>query len=187
MIRAVRIFRVRWWLGGQLVQKRRDSGLPAGKMRGGRCLFPSTMSAQYKDYYSILGVSREASPEEIKKAFRKLARLYHPDMAQEKTGAEEKFKEINEAHEVLSDPGKRKKYDQLGGQAGVGGAPFAERDHGGMAEGREFHFGGTGFSDFFEHYFSGATRYGFPHDEDEGGRAGAGGRGAGRILKEIFW
>ena len=79
------------------------------------------MSAQFKDYYTILGVSREASPEDIKKAFRKLARLYHPDMAQEKTGAEEKFKEINEAHEVLSDPGKRKKYDQLGGAAGVGG------------------------------------------------------------------
>ena len=145
-------------------------------MRRGRCLFPSTMSAQFKDYYTILGVSREASPEEIKKAFRKLARLYHPDMAQEKTGAEEKFKEINEAHEVLSDPGKRKKYDQLGGAAGVGGAPFSARDHGGMPEGREFHFGGTGFSDFFEHYFSGATRYGFPQDENESGRAGAGGR-----------
>jgi curved DNA-binding protein len=133
------------------------------------------MSAQFKDYYAILGVGREASPEEIKKAFRKLARLYHPDMAQEKTGSEEKFKEINEAHEVLSDPGKRTKYDQLGA-AGVGGASFSARDHGGMPEGREFHFGGTGFSDFFEHYFSGATRYRSPHDEDEGVRTGAGGR-----------
>ena len=72
------------------------------------------MSTAFKDYYAVLGVAREASAEEIKKAFRKLARKHHPDVAKDKQGAEETFKEINEAHEVLSDPEKRKKYDRLG-------------------------------------------------------------------------
>ena len=72
------------------------------------------MPVQYKDYYETLGVPRTASDEEIKKSFRKLAREYHPDVAKDKKKAEEKFKEINEAYEVLSDPAKRKKYDELG-------------------------------------------------------------------------
>src|SRR5215468_9739752 len=72
------------------------------------------MPVDFKDYYEILNVPREASSEEIKKAFRKLAREYHPDVAKNKKVAEEKFKEINEAYEVLSDPTKRKKYDELG-------------------------------------------------------------------------
>src|SRR5882762_5474726 len=72
------------------------------------------MPVEFKDYYATLGVPRDASAEDIKKAFRKLARQYHPDVAKDKKAAEEKFKEINEAHEVLSDPEKRKKYDQLG-------------------------------------------------------------------------
>src|SRR5436190_10579667 len=72
------------------------------------------MAVQYKDYYESLGVARTASDAEIKKAFRKLAREYHPDVAKDKKRAEEKFKEINEAYEVLSDPAKRKKYDELG-------------------------------------------------------------------------
>src|SRR5216684_3716776 len=68
----------------------------------------------YKDYYKILNISRGASADEIKKAFRKLARKYHPDVNPGDKKAEAKFKEINEAYEVLSDPDKRRKYDTLG-------------------------------------------------------------------------
>ncbi len=71
---------------------------------------------EYKDYYSILDVDRKASQQEIKKAYRKLARKYHPDVNQGDKGSVEKFQEINEAHEVLSDPEKRQKYDQLGSE-----------------------------------------------------------------------
>ncbi|MCG2769893.1 MAG: DnaJ domain-containing protein, partial [Anaerolineae bacterium] len=69
---------------------------------------------EYRDYYQVLGVGRDASAQEIKKAYRGLARRYHPDVNPNDTKAEERFKEINEAHEVLSDPEKRKKYYQLG-------------------------------------------------------------------------
>ena len=69
---------------------------------------------EFKDYYKTLGVERDASDEEIKKGFRKLARKYHPDVAKDKTAAEEKFKEINEAYEVLGNPENRRKYDRLG-------------------------------------------------------------------------
>src|SRR6187397_3086963 len=72
------------------------------------------MAVQFRDYYETLGVSKTASEDEIKSAFRKLARKYHPDVAKDKKEAEEKFKQINEAYEVLSDPEKRRKYDQLG-------------------------------------------------------------------------
>lgn len=85
-------------------------------------------AADFKDYYSILGVSKTASESEIKRAFRKLARQYHPDMNPGDQSAEAKFKEINEAYEVLSDASKRQKYDQfgqywnqVGGQPGSGG------------------------------------------------------------------
>ena len=67
-----------------------------------------------KDYYSILGINHNASEKEIKQAFRKLARKHHPDVNPGDKNAEEKFKQISEAHEVLSDPKKRKKYDQFG-------------------------------------------------------------------------
>jgi curved DNA-binding protein len=80
-------------------------------------------ATDFKDYYSVLGVSKTASQEEIKQAFRKLARKYHPDVNQNNKQAEAKFKEVNEAYEVLSDPDKRKKYDQFGQywkQAGQG-------------------------------------------------------------------
>ncbi len=72
-----------------------------------------------RDYYEVLGVERGASAEEIKKAYRKLARRYHPDVNKEDPQAADKFKEINEAYEVLSDPEKRSRYDQFG-HAGVG-------------------------------------------------------------------
>jgi DnaJ-class molecular chaperone len=127
------------------------------------------MAVQFKDYYEVLGVPRTASDEDIKKAFRKLARKYHPDVAKDKKLAEEKFKDINEAYEVLSDPAKRKKYDELGpnwkagaefrpppGWEGFGGAPFGRRK--GRAGG--FEFGGTGFSDFFEQLFGSMGRGG---------------------------
>ncbi len=128
------------------------------------------MSVQYKDYYESLGVPRTASAEEIKKSFRKLAREFHPDVAKDKKRAEEKFKEINEAYEVLSDPDKRKKYDELGVNwksgaefrppPGFGGFDGGQGFRGGRAAGgEEFHFGGTGFSDFFEQ-LCGARRRG---------------------------
>src|SRR6201984_2234229 len=118
------------------------------------------MAVQFKDYYEVLGVPRTASEDEIKKAFRKLARQYHPDVAKTKKGAEEKFKEINEAYEVLSDPDKRKKYDELGPKWKQGAEfrpppgwqrerPFAGQR--GRTADFDFEFGGTtGFSDFFE-------------------------------------
>src|SRR5204862_2386584 len=74
----------------------------------------SAMAVQFRDYYETLGVSKNATDDEIKGAFRKLARKHHPDVAKDKKAAEEKFKQINEAYEVLSDPEKRQKYDQLG-------------------------------------------------------------------------
>lgn len=147
------------------------------------------MSVEFKDYYATLGVPRDASDADIKKAFRKLARNYHPDVAKDKKAAAEKFKEINEANEVLSDPEKRKKYDRLGANWQYeGGGP--EAGHPGGARGgyeQEFHFGGTGFSDFFEQFFSGGSRYGFPGEgpgpaPSGGGRARRGGDIEGDIL-----
>lgn len=139
------------------------------------------MAIDFKDYYATLGVSRDATPDQIKAAFRKLARQYHPDVAKDKKTAEEKFKEVNEANEVLSDPVKRKKYDELGANwQNEGAAPPPPHWRGGTrrpaaaAGGPEFHFGGTGFSDFFEQFFSGGTRYGFPggNAEADGGDTG---------------
>ena len=140
------------------------------------------MAVEFKDYYATLGVARDASQDDIKKAFRKLAREFHPDVAKNKKTAEEKFKAINEANEVLSDPVKRKKYDELGAnweqeagpQPPQGRAGHHAHGHPGGG-GPEFHFGGTGFSDFFEQFFSGASRHGFPEDgQDFEGGVGAG-------------
>jgi len=131
------------------------------------------MAVRYKDYYEALGVPRGASDAEIKRAFRKLAREHHPDVAKDKKSAEEKFKEINEAYEVLGDPAKRKTYDELGAnwQSGAEFRPppgweqfgGAQGFRGGRpgAENYEFHFGGTGFSDFFEQMFGRAGGRGF--------------------------
>jgi curved DNA-binding protein len=124
------------------------------------------MAVQFRDYYETLGVSKNATEDEIKSAFRKLARKYHPDVAKDKKAAEEKFKQINEAYEVLSDPEKRKKYDQLGANWNQPGGFQPPPEWGGQpggfyqwntdgGRGVEFEFGGTGFSDFFEAFFGG--------------------------------
>ncbi len=131
------------------------------------------MSVQYKDYYATLGVPKTATHDEIRKAFRKLARIHHPDVAKDKKGAETKFKEINEAYEVLGDEDKRQKYDTLGADWERGGAR-QQYTRGGFGDGG-VSFGGTGFSDFFEQFF-GASRGrgaasgfgGFPQQEMRG-------------------
>jgi curved DNA-binding protein len=133
------------------------------------------MPVQYKDYYATLGVPKNATADDIRKAFRKLARIHHPDVSKDKKGAEAKFKEINEAYEVLSDPEKREKYDTLGADWERGGpqrAPSGGFGDGGVS------FGGTGFSDFFEQFFAGgrgrtrsdpfAGMRGFPQGEMRG-------------------
>jgi DnaJ-class molecular chaperone len=114
----------------------------------------------YKDYYQVLGVAKNASEKEIKQAFRKLARKYHPDVNPGDRGAEQKFKEINEANEVLSDPEKRRKYDQLGAnwkqyeQYARGPSPGGGGGFGGFRV--DFEGGGaSGFSDFFKTFFGG--------------------------------
>ena len=124
----------------------------------------------YKDYYKVLGVEKTATQDEIKRSFRKLAVKYHPDKNKGNKQAEEKFKEISEANEVLSDAEKRKKYDQFGSQwqqyqqqgTGSGGgfdwSQFAGQPGGGQ---RSYHyegnlgdmFGGEGYSDFFDMLF----------------------------------
>src|SRR5919204_3413253 len=88
-----------------------------------------------KDPYKTLGVDKKASADEIKKAYRKLARKYHPDTNQGDAGAEERFKEIQQAYAVLSDPEKRKQYDQGGGFFGGGFDPGAFRTGGGTGGG----------------------------------------------------
>jgi curved DNA-binding protein len=114
------------------------------------------MPAEFQDYYKTLGVSRSASSDEIKSAFRRLAREFHPDVARNKRGAEEKFKQINEAYEVLGDPERRKRYDDLGANWSRGaGSPYERAP---ATDDVEFHFGGTGFSDFFESFFGSRSR-----------------------------
>ena len=114
----------------------------------------------YQDYYKILGVDRNASEAEIKRAYRKLARQYHPDINPGNKEAEAKFKAINEAYEVLSDKEKRAKYDRFGRdwqryQQGGGAGGFDWGTYGGSPFG-----GGADFSDFFETLFGGGRRAG---------------------------
>jgi molecular chaperone DnaJ len=92
----------------------------------------STKDWLEKDYYKVLGVSADAKPEEIKKAFRKLARQYHPDQNKQNPEAEEKFKEISEANDVLSDADKRKEYDEARSMFGGGGFRFPRGGQGGV-------------------------------------------------------
>src|SRR5256886_15943879 len=121
------------------------------------------MPVQFRDYYETLGVPKTATEDEIRSAFRKLARKYHPDVAKDKKAAEEKFKEINEAYEELGDPEKRKKYDQLGADWSRPGGfqppprwqegaqqPCGGLHHwGGGGGGLQFEFAGTGLRDLF--------------------------------------
>jgi curved DNA-binding protein len=158
---------------------------------------------EFQDYYATLGVGRTASPAEIKKAFRRLARQYHPDKNPGDAAAERRFKAINEANEVLSDPEKRQLYDRLGkdweayARAGAGsggargggdpfgpGGPFAGFDRGAGRGGVRYEFRTSGdageFSDFFNAFFGGAV-----------GASGAGGGrrasgGAGPSFEEIL-
>jgi curved DNA-binding protein len=145
---------------------------------------------EFKDYYTTLGLTKTATAKEVKQAFRKLARKYHPDVNPGDKAAESRFKEINEAHEVLSDPGKRRKYDELGSnwrmyeqarsQGGAdpfagwtvntGGGPGGYRT---MNEDEMREAFGTDhpFSDFFNTFFGGA-------DPDAGRRSTRGGRSA---------
>lgn len=121
---------------------------------------------KYKDYYQILGLSKDASPKEVKKVYRKLAAKYHPDKNPDNTAAEDKFKEVNEAYQVLSDPEKRKKYDTLGAnwEAHQQGQQYARQQ--GKGDGRTFYYegdpadffggggqGGSGYSSFFDSFF----------------------------------
>src|SRR5690606_32723517 len=117
----------------------------------------------YKDYYSVLGVDKKATQEEIKKAYRKLALKHHPDKNPGDKTAEDRFKEIAEANDVLSDPEKRKKYDQLGsnwkqyenadfGSYGKSGSRNQRRSYGTGSQ-EDIFGGGSGFSDFFESFF----------------------------------
>ena len=126
---------------------------------------------EYRDYYQILGVSKSATEKEIKQAYRKLARKYHPDVNPNNKAAQEKFKEINEANDVLSDPEKRRKYDTLGAnwqqyeqyQRAGGQGPFQWGGQGAQyrtvsPEDFESIFGGGdtgGVSDFFRTFFGG--------------------------------
>jgi curved DNA-binding protein len=120
----------------------------------------------YKDYYKILGIDKAASTDAVKKAFRKLAVKYHPDKNPGDKAAEEKFKEINEANEVLSDPEKRKKYDELGenwqhAQQYGNYQDFSQGQSQYRRSNRQYaeqEFGGGDFSDFFESVFG--SRFG---------------------------
>jgi len=136
---------------------------------------------EYRDYYKILTVDKKASQDEIKKQYRKLARKYHPDKNPDDKASEEKFKELQEAYEVLKDPEKRSKYDTLGSNwkqyqhAGADGFDFSQWANSG--KGRQYRtsddmFGrGGGFSDFFQSFFAGG--------QPQGRGFGGGGRSAG--------
>lgn len=138
---------------------------------------------EYKDYYKVLGVGRSATQDEIKKAFRKLAVKYHPDKNPGDKAAEEKFKEITEAYEVLGKEDSRKKYDELGANwkqyenAGFGGRGGFQ-GFGGQG------FGASGFSDFFDMFFGGqGGRDGFNFGNIGGFGNFGGRRGRSRAMK----
>jgi curved DNA-binding protein len=156
----------------------------------------------YKDYYQVLGVPKTATQADIKKAFRRLARQNHPDLKPGDKAAEQRFKDINEANEVLSDAAKRKQYDELGanweaysrmGGAGAGGAgnPFAGfAGFGGQGGNVRYEFrtaggDGEGFSDFFRMFFGGAQA-GAASQRRSSGRGSATSSGSGPSIEEIL-
>src|ERR1700675_4461864 len=139
---------------------------------------------EFQDYYKTLGVDRKASDADIKSAYRKLARKFHPDVNPNNKEAEAKFKQINEAYQVISDPEKRKKYDELGAdwEHGVSQEEMMRRyaqqqraagAGGGGRAGADFGGGGGDFSDFFPQFCGGGGGGG-------GGRGFGFGRGGGR-------
>ncbi|MBP5643594.1 MAG: J domain-containing protein [Bacteroidales bacterium] len=135
---------------------------------------------EYKDYYKVLGVDRSAKQDEIKKAYRKLAVKYHPDKNPGDKAAEEKFKEISEAYQVLGNEESRKKYDELG----ANWKQYENMNYGGQGfqgfEGFEG-FGGSGFSDFFDMFFGGQGGGGFDFSNINFG--GGGRRSRSRAMK----
>jgi DnaJ-class molecular chaperone len=142
------------------------------------------VAVAYRDYYKILGVPKTADAKAIKQAYRKLARKFHPDQNQGNAAAAERFKEINEANEVLSDPEKRRRYDELGADwaryADAGPAPGGRP--GGPEGGFRVHVDQTGdlgdFSEFFRTFFGTAGGRGQPFGEEEFGGRGPFRRGA---------
>jgi curved DNA-binding protein len=144
---------------------------------------------EYRDYYGTLGVPRNATQADLKKAFRKLARKHHPDVNTGDAAAERRFKEVNEAYDVLSDPEKRKLYDQLGADwdayqraGGQGGDPFAAFRGAGGQGGIRFEYRTdsedlSGFSDFFRAFFAGGAA---------GGTRSARGTGASVDLDDLL-
>jgi curved DNA-binding protein len=169
----------------------------------------------FKDYYSTLGVAKTATDKEVKQAYRKLARKHHPDVNPGDKGAENRFKEINEAYEVLGDPAKRKKYDELGAnwqayeRAGSGqGAGGFDPSQAGGAWNVNFGGGGPGgqgggfrtmtedemremfgeahpFSDFFETFFGGSRQAEEPRGRGRGARGARAGRPGRDVEQEL--
>ena len=136
---------------------------------------------EYKDYYEILGVDKSSSEAEIKSAYRKLAKKYHPDLNQGDKEAEQKFKDINEAYEVLSDPEKKKQYDMFGSSTNFSGGQNFDPGQYGFTY--DFSGANTGYSDFFNTIFK-DFGFGSNSSRSTGGFSGFGDLFGGRTKQE---